>query len=309
MKGMKQTIWFTITWLIGFQVQLFSNLALAEDQVHVAVVKGSNNSYFNQTIQTLINLTSKSVRFNVLNLDSVQGGSTSLKETDLIITLGASATQVINSNYPEKLMISAYLTEKQLKDQAPQKKGHLAVLLDQPLSRYIAFSHLVSNANSIGILNRNPVKLNRKQRNLLQKLDLNLTQYQIEQSGKLLPRIRQLLGQTDTLLMLPDHTIYNRDTLKGVLLTAYRSRTAVISYSPAHVKSGALASIYSSPSDIGRHLADLLDQYLREGVISSESQQYARYFSTRFNHRVSRAYWLTLPDEAELRIRLEEVLK
>lgn len=306
---MKRTIWIILGWLFTFQILLNSNLALADGDVHIGIVKSSNNSYFSQTIQTLINQTSKAVHLSVLDIDSDLGNSTLLQESDLIITLGVSATQAITSIYPEKLVVSAYLTERQLKDQELQQKGHLAVLLNQPLSRYIAFSHLVLNAKSIGIINHSSIKLNRKQRKLLQQLDLNITQYQIVQSGNLLPRIRQLIGQNDTLLMLPDHTIYNRDTLKGVLLTTYRSRTAVISYSPAHVKSGALASIYSSPSDIGRHLGDVLNQFLRRGAISGESPQYARYYSTKFNHRVARAYGLTLPDEAELHTRLDKELK
>ncbi len=306
---MKRTIRITFSWLLSFQVLLFGNLLQADGDIQIGIVKSSNNGYFNQTIQTLINHTSKAVHLSVLDLDSDPGNSTLLQESDLVITLGAGATKAITTAYPEKLVISAYLTERQVKDQALEKNGHLAVLLNQPLSRYLAFSHLVLNAKSIGIINHSPVKLNRKQRKLLQKLDLNITQYQIEQSGNLLPRIRQLIGQNDTLLMLPDHTIYNRDTLKGVLLTTYRSRTAVISYSPAHVKSGALASIYSSPSDIGKHLGELLNQFLRRGAISGESQQYARYYSTRFNHRVARAYGLALPDEAELNTRLDEKLK
>ncbi len=306
---MKRTIRNPLTWLFIFQVLFTGNLALAESHVNIAIVKSSNNSYFNQTIQTLINHTSEAIQLSVLDIGSIGTNSKQLHESDLIITLGAKATQAITSIYPEKPVLSAYLTERQLKDQETQKKGHLAVLLDQPLSRYLAFSQLVLDAKSIGIINHSPIKLNQKQRKLLQKLDLNLTQYQIERGGEILPRIRQLVGQNDTLLMLPDHTIYNRDTLKGVLLTTYRSRTSVISYSPAHVKSGALASIYSSPSDIGRHLGDLLSQFLLDRAVPAETQQYARYYSTKFNQRVAHAFGLTLPAGTEFSIRLDEALK
>lgn len=309
MQGKKSTGWITFGQVIALLLLLSCKLALADSGIQIAVVKSNDNDYFNQTIQTLINQVDKSAHISVFNLKSSQDNLDSFKNKDLIITLGISATQAIRSEHPEKSLISAYLTEQQLKSLELQDKHHLSVLLDQPLNRYLAFSHLVLNAKAVGIVNHVPIKLNRKQRQLLKLLDLKLKQYQLEQPQQLLTRIRQLISKNDTLLMLPDQTIYNRDTLKGVLLTTYRSRTPVISYSPAHVKSGALASIYSSPTDIGKHLGELLNQYLLRKKIPGNSLEYARYYSIKFNQQVAHALGLLIPDSRKLRVRLDEVTK
>ena len=95
-------------------------------------------------------------------------------------------------------------------------------------------------------------------------MNLSLNRYRVARDNKLLPVLRRLLQQNDALLMLPQSELYNRDTLKGVLLTSYRYRKPAISYSPGHVKAGALASIYSSPSDIGRHLAQAINRRLQQ---------------------------------------------
>ena len=105
--------------------------------------------------------------------------------------------------------------------------------------------------------------------------------------------------------MLPRQSIYNRDSLKGVLLTSYRNRKPVISYSPAHVKSGALASIYSSPSDIGKHLALLVKQRLADPQKPLPNYEYARFYSIASNRRVARALNIELPDTEQIRARLD----
>lgn len=309
MQGKVNTVWIIFRWVIALSLLLNYNIVLGDSNIQITVVKSSENSYFNQTIQTLINQTDKSANISVLNLESSPENLDSLKDSELIIALGASATQAIRSVYPDKLLISAYLTEEQFKKLKLQGKRHLSVLLDQPLTRYLAFSHLILDAKAVGIVNYVETKLNRKQRRLLKQLDVKLKQYQLERPQQLLTRIRQLIEKNGTLLMLPDQTIYNRDTLKGVLLTTYRSRTPVISYSPAHVKSGALASIYSSPADIGKHLGELLNEYLLRKTIPENSIEYARYYSVKFNQRVAHALGLLVPDNQKLRARLDEVMK
>jgi ABC-type uncharacterized transport system substrate-binding protein len=107
--------------------------------------------------------------------------------------------------------------------------------------------------------------------------------------------------------MLPRQSIYNRDTVKGVLLASYRSRKPVVSYSPAHVRSGAVASIYSSPIDIGRHLAVLINQGLQNESGADTAFQFARFYSITTNSRVATALGISLPAERDLRSRLDSL--
>ena len=105
--------------------------------------------------------------------------------------------------------------------------------------------------------------------------------------------------------MLPRQSVYNRETLKGVLLSCYRQRRPVVSYSPAHVKSGALASIYSSPEDIGRHLSILVERRLEHQKSGKDNYQYARFYSIAVNRQVARSLGMELPDHDELRKRID----
>ena len=276
----------------------------------IAVVKSSENSYFNQTIETLIDQVDDHFSFRIFKTDTFDASDEILQEADIIVTLGARAASNIASQSPDQLVINAYLTLQQTEQFQHHKKNHIAVLLNQPLERYLAFSKLLLNLKTLGTMNRSAPVLTRRQEKIRQKLNLKLDPYQLGDTNKdLLVKLRQLIMKNEALLMLPDQTIYNRDTLKGILLTTYRSRTPVISYSPGHVKSGALAAIYSSPVDIGRHIANLLNQHHKGRLNKKNRTIYAQYYSIETNQRVAHSLGLDLPGEEKIRQLVDEATK
>lgn len=290
-------------------VLLNSGSALAGSINQVIVVKSSDNSYFNQTIKTLIESNTEEIGFETIELNDLNAimKPIDMKHT-VFISLGIRATKTIVQRFPDQPVISAYSTWEQIQNLSPLPGEYLAVLLDQPLERYLAFSHYLIKSKRPGIINQTPIKLSNNQLDILQRLKLNLSQYQTQRSADLLPAIRHLKQQSDALLMLPNQRLYNRDTLKGVLLTAYRNRIPIISYSPAHVKSGALASIFSSPQDIGKHLSELLTSHIHDPGNIQHGVRYARYYSIKTNSRVAHSLGFKIPSDSEIRQFLSKVL-
>ncbi len=287
-------------------ILLASSQAPAQHAIsQIIIVKSSDNTYFNQSIETLINQVDRTIKFNVVmpqDLDAVvdAGG-----EQQIFVALGQSAAEAVSRLDGEISAFNAYLTEEQSRNL--NLENQVAVLLDQPLQRYLAFCRFILAVDSVGIITEQAIVLDPVQSDLLQVLDFSLNQYQIDPLNKLLPVLRRLLTLNDALLMLPRQSVYNRDTLKGVLLTGYRNRKPVISYSPAHVKSGALASIYSSPIDIGRHLATLVNRQLKNPAQETSGFEFARFYSIRTNPRIASALGIVLPAEGELRSALDRL--
>lgn len=277
-----------------------SGAAAAADEF--VIVKSSDNAYFNQTIETLVNHVDRGLRFRTLMAQelpaALEGG-----EHRYFITLGQAAAEAVARLGTVPVTFAAYLTHEQFEDLG--RGNQSVVLLDQPLYRYLAFSHLLLRADAIGLLDEEEISLDETEAEVMQKLGVELRQYRVDAQNKLLPVLRRLLRQNDVLLMLPRRAIYNRDSLKGVLLTSYRNRKPAISYSPAHVKSGALASIYSSPVDIGRHLAQLINRKLENPARALPDFQYARFYSIATNRQIARALGIDLPAERDLRSALD----
>ncbi len=269
------------------------------------VVPSSDNSYFKQTIATLTKHVDSSTELQVVSLNALETGALDLHPDALIVTLGLPATKAIAALGKSKQLISAYMTLEQY--HALNNDNLQAILLDQPLSRYLAFSKYLINANTVGLIDSQPIRFNASETRLLENLSMSISQLQISGNRKLLPTLRNLLQNNDSLLMLPRQAIYNRDSLKGVLLTSYRQRKPAISYSPAHVKSGALAALFSSPVDIGRHLSIAIHRRLPDTSKKPPKFEFAKFFSIATNPRVARALGLKLPNDNELRRKLDRI--
>jgi putative ABC transport system substrate-binding protein len=296
----------TINWLriaSVFLLILVSGMRpLQASDIQIVIVKSSDNSYFDQTIKTLISQLEIHSQFKVINSDKLNSSSEILQKSSIVITLGAGAANTVASQFLDQLVLNAYITDRQTGHFKNNNQSHIEVYLNQPLERYLAFSQLLLDLKTLGTINRTPLSLSDRQHKILKKLNLKLNQYHlVDTDKKLLAIVRQLTKKDQALLMLPDQTIFNRDTLKGLLLTTYHGRTPVISYSPGHVKSGALAAIYSSPTDIGRHLANIIDRYLEGSLDTSHRSVFAKYYSITTNQRVAHSLGLSLPSEQELR--------
>ncbi len=308
MKEVLKTAWTSILG-ITLLVILTGLPVSADSKTTITIIKSSDNSYYNLTIDSLIERSPKDITFEVVLADSSNVSNLSLSRSNPFITLGSKATSLVLKNFSGQPVISSYITQNQLQDLSPTATNHFPILLDQPFERYLAFSQVLLQLNSLYIINQKPRLLTGMQKDILAQLDLNLWQFQPDNPESLLRLIRQLKKPRDALLILPDQSLFNTNTLKGVLLTSYRNRMPVISYSPAHVKSGVLASIYSSPKDIGHHLADLLSQYLRDKLKPDQPPQLARYYSISTNNRVAHSLGLRLPSESNIRQFIDETLR
>ncbi len=111
-----------------------------------------------------------------------------------------------------------------------------------------------------------------------------------------------MLGRSDLLLGLDDKQLYNAQTIKGILLSAYAENRALIGPTAAFVKAGSLASSYSDQSDWLETLDTLLDRPAEQWPRSL----YPERFKVQSNRQVARSLGIDLPDDAQLAQRLAE---
>ena len=302
--------------LVGVILLLLSFITsiqnLYADDLQIAVVKSSENNYFSQTIETLVNLIDDNAQFKFIDTNDFESSSDILQKSNVIVTLGAGAASKIPNQSSDQLIINTYLTLEQAQQFKPGNQNHVFLLLNQPLQRYLVFSHHLLNLTNLALMHSSdPISITSQQKTL-NRLNLKINQYQLGNDNavkRLLPTVRQLVQDNDALLMLPDNNIYNRDTLKGILLTTYRSRTPVISYSPGHVASGALAAIYSSPVNIGQQLAGLINLHHKDKLKIKDKFVYGEYYSIAINHRVAHALGLDIPSEDKMRKLIDETTR
>lgn len=178
--------------------------------------------------------------------------------------------------------------------------GKLAyVYIDQPVERSLALlTVLLPQTNRIGAIvsQENGETLKALERETSRR-GLLLNAAMVGDSSDVGPSLRRVLGDSEVFLLLPDAVVLGGANLQSLLMASYRLRVPVIGFSPGLVKSGAVAAVYSSPSQIGSQGGAMARRWLSMG--SLPASQYAGQYSLDINNHVARSLGLSLPSEKE----------
>jgi putative ABC transport system substrate-binding protein len=125
---------------------------------------------------------------------------------------------------------------------------------------------------------------------------MTLVRAQVESHELVFEGLKNILGEADVLLALPDTYIYNSNTIQNILLTSYRARVPMLAFSPAYARAGALLSVYSTPAQIGRQAGVMARSVLQGKAL--DLPQYPQEFSVSVNEHVARSLGLNLDPQA-----------
>jgi putative tryptophan/tyrosine transport system substrate-binding protein len=228
----------------------------------------------------------------------------------LVVPVGVKATRFVAANHVGQAPVLALMipraTSESLKwPAALSRKKISAIFIDQPPERSLALVEAAfPAARNVGLVisleNEAVAKALAKE---AARRNLRLNAETITSSEALPSALRRVLSESDVLLLVPDAIAINAGNAQNVLLTTYRFRIPVVGFSQGLTKAGAVVSVYSSPAQIGLQggqSALRLDEF---GELPSP--RHARENSLAFNPHVARSLGLVLPDEAEIRRKLE----
>lgn len=106
-------------------------------------------------------------------------------------------------------------------------------------------------------------------------------------------RVLSRAVDSPAILAIPDSLVYTNENLRTVLLTTYRNGQAVIGFSAALVRAGALATTYSEVEDVGAQLEEIVADV--DGTRMPDPQ-FPKYFRTAVNEDVARSLNLVVDD-------------
>lgn len=284
----------------AFLICLLASAGIHAGSESILIIKGNDNRFFNSTVEMLVHNTQPHVKFTITTVKSLQQNRDKINDPQIIITLGHGASKYIVGKAESIPVIHGYMTEFQYTNHE-KRLNHYCVLLEQPLHRYLKFIQLLLTVNRVGIIKDQKNKIDVDTiRKIKQHSQIQIDQKIFNPGDNPVNTVRNLLKNNDVLLSLPEPNVYNKQSLKGILLASYRLGKPVISYSPAHVKSGALAAIYTSPENIGVQLAGILNKIIKDKNFKPEPFYYASNFDISINQRVAQSLNLQLPDREVL---------
>lgn len=291
-------IWvFVLCFLVPF--------ASAEQVDKILIVSDQSHEYHQLLVKSL------SSELQDLNIDPTSVGDESLSTTvknnyKLIITVGFQAANLYinkNINVPVlSLLVPQKVHTNLLNQQLEIDKQRLfsAIYIDQPIDRQLRLiKHLSNNFRTVGIL-LGQHSYNRKNelQSAVQQQKLNSYTITVHEPSQLITETRNVAKNADVLLAIPDNTIYNRRSIKGILLTTYRHQIPVIGFSSAYVKAGALAAVYSTHEDISVQAKSIIKNILQQPDLTV--REFPKYFNIAINNKVSHSLNLKTYSQKDL---------
>jgi len=224
-----------------------------------------------------------------------------LKDQQLIISIGSQATKTLleaNIKTPILSVLIPRHISKSLQAAHPEKKNWSSLLIDQPIERqfHLITSILGPNKNTGILLGPYTKDLNKKINKASVNTSHNINIEIIENSDQLTTSLKALNHSVDVLLTLPDPIVYNKNTIRGFLLLAYRNKQPIIGFSKAYVKAGAIAAIYSKPEQISKQILDIAKNFFTNGTFKHKNH-YPEEFSVALNKNIARSLGIKLESE------------
>ena len=248
----------------------------------------------------------------VIQALSLRVGDSVFEAVDLVVPVGVRAIEVV-ARLKLRTPIFSVLAPKFAIDQiakdypALDPRAFSVLYLDQPAVRRMALiRHALPGRKRVGVL-LGPESSDavRALQAAAREQGLQLETERVASADELLPALKRVLVQSDTLLVLPDAQITNKNTAQSILLTSYRAQDPVVAYSKSYVSAGALVAVYSTPAQIGQQAAELLVQLVQAKTLMLPPPQYPKYFTVSVNYQVARSLGLTIEDEATLLQRIK----
>lgn len=224
--------------------------------------------------------------------------------SDLLIILSNDAIKSLPANHPPTLFILPQpgTLEIQKQDSAlywtPSLSAQLALIRAMlPATNRVGM--LVGNSND----DASWLRLFR-QYAAEQAIEVRVQQVD---KARIARQVSELAASTDVLLAQPDTEIYNRDTIRFILLAAYRQNKVLIGPSPAFVNAGSLATLYAPTSVIAEEVGQKVRYFLKNNKLPPASR--VRNLSVSLNPQVAKSLGLSVPamNELERLLHLEEL--
>jgi len=176
-----------------------------------------------------------------------------------------------------------------------------AVWLDQPFSRQFGLLRLALPArHRVGTLLGSESRLFEQElQRASAERNLELATVRVDAGDQLPTAVQGVLEDTDVLLALPDPQVFNGATIQNILTAAYRRRVPLVGFSPAYVKAGAMLALYSTPTQMGVQVADVVRAVLAGRPMPPP--QGPRTFTIGINADVARSLGITIEEDAAAR--------
>ncbi|NIR32867.1 MAG: hypothetical protein GWN84_26940 [Gammaproteobacteria bacterium] len=278
----------------------------------------THHDYVNTFARKVRELSARQVEFRTytpVELTGLISQSGRFPRSDLIVTVGTDAAVTV-SGYSDDAPVfftlipqsSYYAIVDRFRQNFAPEREHSGLFLDHPVERHLALvSAVLPPVRRVGVLLGSYTShLRERIREAATRMGLQVVFRSVEHEEQIYTSLQSLLPEVDVLVALPDPAVYNRHTIRNMLITTFRYRKPLFGYSRALVKAGALAALYSEPQAIGDEAARAVARSLAEASVDLPAPRHPSDFSVDVNFWVAESLDLDVPQVAKVLSRVRE---
>lgn len=232
----------------------------------------------------------------------------------LVVAIGTEATAKVMTQLPESPLLSLFVTESAWHSLVARTPSHSArrgvVFINQPLDRFIYLATLLKpNSKTLATV-FGPASQRQRQSFAAQaqQQGLQLISRTMNVDANPVATLTPLFNSTDIFVALPDQGLFNRTVARWALYLGFKHKIPLVGFSRSYTQAGALASLFSSPENIGRQGGEWAEDYLRDHDENLWQEFSPRYFTVEINPSVARALGIATPHEEAIYQQLVERL-
>jgi ABC-type uncharacterized transport system substrate-binding protein len=271
----------------------------ADSTQNVVIISSSNSNYQHQTAARIQEkLEASGAMAIIITTDKIISSSKNVKT--LYVAIGEDAIKSLHE-YDSDAFVLRIGSRKTPDSKYTSAQSDL--ITAQPDCRHI---QLIKSINpewsTVGVLSSlGSLEIAGSLTKCAIRQNLNLRVYAITDNTDLLVTLETAIEDNKALLAISDPLIYNSNTVKNILLTAYRHRKPVIGYSDSFVQAGAIAAIYTSPESVGDKAATIISGFFSNNWQFNKNIYVTGDFSISTNTQVATSLDITLPSEESIR--------
>ncbi|MBX2882426.1 MAG: hypothetical protein KTR32_20930 [Granulosicoccus sp.] len=210
--------------------------------------------------------------------------NTPLTAAKVVLTAGVEGCRYAVERVSRTPVLCTLLSREsynRIREQYPDARSS-ALVLDQPLKRQVKVSSALFPAlQTFSVL--------RSSDSLEGRLPDSTKEFSFDSrlGHALAPAVTEAVENTDALVAQADRGVFNRNTIRTIMLTAYGHGKPIIGYSEAYVRAGALMATYSTIRQCFKQATEILGEFLLGGEDVFTTVHSPRYFSIAVNSNIA----------------------
>lgn len=274
---------------------------------HVLFVLSKNSPEYQEIVNFVTTDLSKGkvISYEVLIYSEQTDLDKSLENSDLVVSIGSAAAESILARKIPQPLITTLITKSAFNSLAKKYYGDSSeavssgvnpIFLDQPFERRLKLAcRLVDKLEKVGVMVGPSAVANQElYASSISEKSLKSQMIAIDPDENPVRQLDPVIKSSDVFIPIADSHFINVTTAKWILQLGYRYRVPVIGYSANYVDAGALASVYSSPEDVSKQTAELIQSILTKN--HKHQIHIPKYCTIKFNKSVAWHLDLDIPD-------------